>query len=135
MVSDQARVVTSNLRLGSFGMLQEIDVVNGDHLRRPPRRREQRMRRTHHVVVTGAQQLDGWPFEVVPREVQQPDGNAMIGDAHARAVSLEIGIGPVLPGAREQRERVARFSRGEVPYQLMQIFTDPGPGSQRRPIV
>jgi hypothetical protein len=101
MVRNQAGIVTSDFRVRTIGMTQEIYVMNCDDLGGPPCWRQEGMCRTHHVLITVDQPLDRRPFEVVPRKVQEPDRDTVVGDVCAGTISLQARVRAILPGARE----------------------------------
>jgi hypothetical protein len=133
--ANQSGIVAANFTARPVGVVEEIDVVNGDHLRRAPRWRQQRMRGADDILVAGSEPFDWRPFEIVPGQVEEPNRNPMIRHAGSRAFALKTGIGSILPRTCKQRERVAKLPLSQMPRELMQVFADPGPRSKRRPIV
>jgi hypothetical protein len=135
VIAHQPGIVAANFAASPLRVVEEVDIVDGDHLRRTPRRRQQWMRGADDILITGAEPFDRWPFEIVPGQIEEPYWDSVIRDVDSRALSLKRGIGSILPRTRKQRERVAKLPLSQMPRELMQVFADPGPRSKRRPIV
>jgi hypothetical protein len=85
MRTGERGIVTGDLGpLGSIGMRQEEQIVDGHDLRGAASRDEERVRRMHDVAAP-RKRLDRWPSDPVPQKVQHANRNAAIDDASLEA--------------------------------------------------
>jgi len=138
----ERRVVAADLAGRAVRMVEEGEVVDGDHLRRGARRHQQRVGRMHHVETPAGDRFDRRPAGPVPGQVEQPPGDAAVHGADGRGQRLVGILQAVLPGRAEHRdlERVAAGSRivlrfGERGGQMVHEHADTCRAAQCRPIV
>ena len=133
MARGQGGIVAPDFRGRPVGVIEEVEVVDGDHLERPPRRHHQRMRGVGDVDRSG-QPFHRRPFQAMPGEVQHADRDPRVDDD---------GAGDDDPGAArsfhelEKRTRLspaARACRKRV-GQLVHVLADAGALPERRAII
>src|SRR5690242_5595678 len=122
MLARERRIVAPDFRVSALGMIQEEEIVNGDHLRGFARRDQQRMGRMDDVG-RSREPFDRRPFQPVPQVIQGRNRYATIDDGDAELGRDRRGR-PVLPGAREHGHIIATM-RGRVsPYELSDVLAD-----------
>ena len=130
---DEAAVVAAELGLGPLGVIEEIEVVDGQNARRAPGRDERRARRVDHVP--GARQhLDRRPLGAMPEAGQHPCGHARIHRRGAAAWRRSRG-GPSMSWrrapSRRGRPRPPRGPRPAGGYTLLRRTVAAGPAGSR----
>ena len=117
----QRRVVAADLGLCPGAVVEEVEVVDRDDLRRAPGRHQQRVHGVGDVDRPG-EPLDRRQFQPVPREIQHRHRNSRVDDRQPRD---RVRGQPVLPGARKEGQRVVKGQRpGERAGQLVRVFAD-----------
>ncbi len=128
----ERRIVASNLGLGSFRVVEKVQVMDRDEPGGIPGRNQERMGGLCHV--DGAREtLHRRPFKPVPEPVQQTDGYPTIDDRCARD---GVGGEAILPGRREEDQGfVRRRRRHKRRGRLMDVFADAGALAKRGSVV
>ena len=75
MGSDQVRVISPYLSFGALGVVEKIQVVDGDDPSRAGGRDQQGMGRMHHIERLPDDPFNGRPPEGMPAVVQRPHRN------------------------------------------------------------
>ena len=78
MRARQRRVVAAHFGSGPLGMPQEVQVVDGHHLRGGAGRQQQWVQRVRDVERAASHHLGRWPPQAVPCQIEQPDGNLTV---------------------------------------------------------
>ena len=86
--SRQSRIVAPNFRRHLFGMLQKVQVVNGDDLGRASSGDQHRALAVHDITIAG-ERLDRRPFQPVPQPQQQANWNVAIDDVGRLAFQMQ----------------------------------------------
>ena len=130
VVARESRVVAPDLARRALRPAKEVEVVDRHHLNGVASGQQERVRRVRDVHDAHAERLDRRPFEAVPRQVEQPDGDAAIDDGGR---CERTGVDPVLPGAREQHDFVR--GAGQRAGELVDVLPDAGAVPQGRPVI
>ena len=125
-------IVAPDFRGRPVGVIEEVEVVDGHDLERPPRRQQQRVRGVCDVD-RSRQPFHRRPLQAMPGEVQHADRDPPVDDDGA---GNEIGGRAVLPRAGEEDQAVAGGEgvRNRV-GQLVHVLADAGALPERRAII
>jgi hypothetical protein len=116
-------------------VVEEVQIVNGDDLRRSPRGHQQRVRRVRDIDGAAGQHLSRWPAQPVPRQIQ---------DAH-RHSPIDQGNIPQLANVRQavfpRARKEGDFELGQTvalrqaPDELVSVLAGAGPFAESRPVI
>jgi hypothetical protein len=131
---DESRVVAPDLAAGALGMLEEIEIVDRDRLRRDTTRHEERMSGVGDLRRPG-EAFDRGPSKPMPGEIEQPDGHPRID----RLDSADIrDIEAIFPGARERHDLILRpfiAARGQRAGEFVDVLADAGSLPERGAVI
>jgi hypothetical protein len=128
----QNRVIAPDFRSRSLGVIEEVEVMNGHDTCSPAAWDQQRMHRMRDVNAS-AEGFDRGPLESMPGVVEHAHRDARIDGACS---GYYTAIEPILPRAREQRERIGtpEVTR-ERDGHFVDVLADARPLPERRAIV
>jgi hypothetical protein len=92
---DERPVVPPDLGARPLGPIEEVEVVHGDHARRPSGRNAEGVGSMGEVELPAEQEIGGRPAEAVPAEVQHLDGHTQVVDMQARRLPPEPRVHPI----------------------------------------
>ena len=134
VVGSEGRIVPPDFRARPIRMIEKVEIVDRDHLRRSTRRNHQGVKRLNDIQAFSRELLGGWPVQPVPGVVQGFHGYLAIDDGSAWQ---DIARKSILPGGGEEQDPFVRV-RGrfqESASHFVYVFADACSLAKRWPVV
>ena len=134
MIGSERRIVAPDFRARPVRMIEKIEIVDRDHLRRTTSRNQQRVKRLNDIEAFTGDLFRGWPVEPVPGVVQSFDGYLAVDD---RGAWQDIAGESIFPGGGEKQDPFVGIRGGfqQTPSHFVYVFADACSLAKRRPVV
>jgi hypothetical protein len=132
MPLDERRVISSDLRIGTIGMVKKIQVVNSHDLRCVAGGNEQRVWRVNDVEAGTRHHFNRWPLEPMPAVVEHRNRDPSVDFSDCWWQRLGQ---PILPRTGEDGQLDGVVDLGQRCHEPVDPFTNTCAGPEGRPII